>query len=42
LIADLIAGAAPNVSRLDFEFAGHLLHLERTREVIAAVKQFLD
>lgn len=41
LIADLIEGAAPNVSRVDFEGSGHLLHLERPEEVIARVEKFL-
>jgi len=41
LIADLIAGAAPDVSRFDVEGAGHLLHLERPQEVIIRIAEFL-
>jgi pimeloyl-ACP methyl ester carboxylesterase len=36
-IADVIAGAAPNVRRIDFRGAGHMLHLERPAEVAAAL-----
>jgi pimeloyl-ACP methyl ester carboxylesterase len=37
LIADVIAGAAPEVRRIDFAGAGHMLHLERPAEVAAAI-----
>lgn len=37
LIADVIESAAPDVTRFDFAGAGHMLHLERTREVAAAI-----
>jgi pimeloyl-ACP methyl ester carboxylesterase len=36
-IADVIAGAAPKVRRIDFGGAGHMLHLERPAEVAAAL-----
>ena len=41
LIADFIAGAAPQVQRIDVHDAGHLLHLERPREANAAIVEFL-
>lgn len=37
LIADVIAGTAPDVRRIDFAGAGHMLHLERPAEVAAAI-----
>lgn len=37
LIADVIEGSAPGVTRIDFAGAGHMLHLERTAEVAAAI-----
>jgi pimeloyl-ACP methyl ester carboxylesterase len=37
LIADVIAGAAPQVTRFDYLGAGHMLHLEHTGEVAAAI-----
>lgn len=37
LIADVIANAAPHVTRIDFKGAGHMLHLERPEEVAAAI-----
>jgi 2-succinyl-6-hydroxy-2,4-cyclohexadiene-1-carboxylate synthase len=37
LIADVIEGAAPHVTRIDFEGAGHMLHLERPAEVATAI-----
>ena len=37
LIADVIAGAAPQVRRIDFVGAGHMLHIERPTEVAAAI-----
>lgn len=40
LIADLIAGAAPGVTRQDFAGAGHMLHVERTGEVAHAITSF--
>jgi 2-succinyl-6-hydroxy-2,4-cyclohexadiene-1-carboxylate synthase len=41
LIADLIEAAAPNVERVDYAGAGHMLPLERADEVTKAVLQFL-
>jgi 2-succinyl-6-hydroxy-2,4-cyclohexadiene-1-carboxylate synthase len=41
LIADLIEGSTPRVSRIDFAEAGHLLHLEYPVEVVAHVSTFL-
>jgi pimeloyl-ACP methyl ester carboxylesterase/dienelactone hydrolase len=41
LIADLIEAAAPGVSRIDLDGAGHLPHLERPAEVIDQVSAFL-
>jgi 2-succinyl-6-hydroxy-2,4-cyclohexadiene-1-carboxylate synthase len=37
LIADVIEGAVPHVSRIDFADAGHMIHLERPAEVAAAI-----
>lgn len=37
LIADVIEGAAPDVRRIDYAGAGHMLHLERADEVAAAI-----
>ena len=37
LIADVIAGAAPQVTRIDYAGAGHMLHLERPGEIAAAI-----
>lgn len=42
LIADVIKGAAPQVTRIDFEGADHMVHLERPREVAQAVVEFLN
>ncbi|MBW8754120.1 MAG: alpha/beta fold hydrolase [Sphingomonadales bacterium] len=42
LIADVIASAAPDVSRIDYAGAGHMLHLERSAGVAAAILQFLS
>ena len=41
LIADVIEAAAPDVTRIDHPGAGHMLHLERPREVANAVARFL-
>ncbi|HEX7751855.1 MAG TPA: alpha/beta fold hydrolase [Novosphingobium sp.] len=41
LIADVIAGAAPDVARVDHADAGHMLHLERPREVAETLVRFL-
>ena len=41
LIADMIEGAAPNVTRIDYAGAGHMLQLERPREVAGAISDFL-
>lgn len=37
LIADVIEAAAPQVQRIDYAGAGHMLHLERTDGVAAAI-----
>ena len=37
LIADVIAAAAPQLRRVDFAGAGHMLHLERAAAVAAAI-----
>jgi 2-succinyl-6-hydroxy-2,4-cyclohexadiene-1-carboxylate synthase len=37
LIADVIEGAAPHVTRIDFAGAGHMIHLERPAGVAAAI-----
>ena len=37
LIADVIAAAAPDVERIDFPDAGHMLHWERPADVAAAI-----
>ncbi|MFZ2242632.1 MAG: alpha/beta fold hydrolase [Gordonia amarae] len=37
LIADVIAAAAPNVDRIDFPDAGHMLHWERPADVAATI-----
>lgn len=41
LIADVLAGAAPDVQRIDYPDAGHMLHHERTGEVARAIADFL-
>lgn len=41
LIADVIESVAPHVVRIDFAAAGHMLHLERPREVATAILGFL-
>jgi len=41
LIADLIAGAAPHVTRIDFPDAGHMLHLECPGPVAKAIAHFV-
>jgi len=41
LIGDVIESAAPNVRRIDYPGAGHMLHLERTAEVARAIADFL-
>ena len=41
LIADVIAGAAPQVTRVDFPDAGHMLHIERPAEAARAITDFL-
>lgn len=40
LIADLIEAAAPEVRRVDYEGAGHMLNLERPKEVTAEILSF--
>ena len=40
LIASVITGSAPQVTRIDFPGAGHMLHLERPREVADATVAF--
>ncbi|MCB2076692.1 MAG: alpha/beta fold hydrolase [Novosphingobium sp.] len=42
LIGDLIEAAAPNVRRIDYADAGHMLPLERPLGVARAIKAFLD
>jgi pimeloyl-ACP methyl ester carboxylesterase len=41
LIADVIEAAAPDVTRIDYADAGHMLHMERAAEVTEAVTRFL-
>jgi pimeloyl-ACP methyl ester carboxylesterase len=41
LIADVIEGASPNVTRIDYAAADHMVHLERPQEVADAVVDFL-
>ena len=41
LIADVLEAAAPDIRRIDYADAGHMLHVERTAEVAAAVGGFL-
>jgi pimeloyl-ACP methyl ester carboxylesterase len=41
LIAEVIAAAAPHVRRVDYAGAGHMLQLERPREVAAEIAGFL-
>lgn len=41
LIADVIAAAAPGVTRIDYTGAGHMLHVERTAEVAGAIAGFV-
>ncbi|PEQ11508.1 3-oxoadipate enol-lactone hydrolase [Novosphingobium sp. PC22D] len=41
LIADLIAGAAPEVTRIDYREAGHMLTLERPAEIGKAIGEFV-
>jgi pimeloyl-ACP methyl ester carboxylesterase len=40
LIADLLAGAAPQVTRIDFAGAGHMLHMEQPEQVARAIAEF--
>jgi pimeloyl-ACP methyl ester carboxylesterase len=40
-IAELIAGVAPDVTRIDYPNAGHMLTLERPNPVAQAMSQFL-
>jgi pimeloyl-ACP methyl ester carboxylesterase len=42
LIADFIEAAAPNVRRVDYDNAGHMLNLERPEDVTADILQFLE
>jgi pimeloyl-ACP methyl ester carboxylesterase len=42
LIADVIEGAAPDVRRIDYSEAGHMLTLERPREVAQAIVEFIQ
>jgi 2-succinyl-6-hydroxy-2,4-cyclohexadiene-1-carboxylate synthase len=37
LIADIIEAAAPDIRRIDYAGAGHMLPLERPSEVAAAI-----
>lgn len=40
LIADLLAEAAPQVTRIDFAGAGHMLHMEQPEQVARAIGEF--
>lgn len=40
LIADVLEATAPDVRRIDYAGAGHMLHVERTAEVAAAMRDF--
>ena len=40
-IAAFIATAAPDVRRIDYDGAGHMLHLERPKEVREEIRRFL-
>lgn len=42
LIADVLAGAVPDIRRIDHPGAGHMLPLERPAETAAAIAGFLD
>jgi pimeloyl-ACP methyl ester carboxylesterase len=42
LVANLISAAAPGVRRIDYPGAGHMLHLERTRQVAAEIANFAE
>lgn len=42
LIADMIAAAAPDVTRIDNPNAGHMLHMECAGEVALAIGEFLS
>ncbi|MEZ5742606.1 MAG: alpha/beta fold hydrolase [Sphingomonadaceae bacterium] len=41
LIGDLIEAAAPNVTRIDYANAGHMLPLERPREIASEIARFV-
>jgi pimeloyl-ACP methyl ester carboxylesterase len=41
LVADVIVAAAPHVTRIDYEDAGHMLHLERPERFLKDVAAFL-
>lgn len=41
LIADVIAGSAPDVRRVDYPDAGHMLHMERTADLAARIAAFI-
>jgi len=41
LIADLIEAVAPNVRRIEYDGAGHMLHLERPQAFAADMRAFL-
>lgn len=41
LIADILEAMAPDLHRIDYPDAGHMLHLERTAGVAQAVAEFL-
>lgn len=41
LIAEMIAAAAPDVRRVDYSGAGHMLQLERTGEIATEIAAFL-
>lgn len=41
LIADVIAAAVPDLRRIDYAGAGHMVHIERTGEVARAIGEFI-
>jgi pimeloyl-ACP methyl ester carboxylesterase len=41
LISDIVAGAAPDVRRIDYQGAGHMLNLERPDAFLADIEAFL-
>ncbi len=41
LMADLLEGAVPQISRIDFADAGHMLDLEKPQEIAAEICKFI-